>query len=241
MVSRVPEEVGGYVLAGGQSSRMGRNKALLELAGKPLIRHAVKKLRRICIDVRVLSDNVELAEYAPIVPDIHHGCGPMSGMEAGLLHSIFEWNLFLAVDMPFLPTAFISSWLRVWLREEKRERGGARVRMFTVDGQSQPGFCLLHRDVAPFLTAALEQGNYKLLPTLEAAGRALALKQGLLPGVGCWNVPMTGFRSTRGKGQGEEWWYTTEAQQAAKHLWFANLNTPEEFAEAERFVDALDT
>jgi molybdopterin-guanine dinucleotide biosynthesis protein A len=113
--------------------------------------------------------------------------------------------------------------------------------MFTVDGQSQPGFCLLHRDVAPFLTAALEQGNYKLLPTLEAAGRALALKQGLLPGVGCWNVPMTGFRSTRGKGQGEEWWYTTEAQQAAKHLWFANLNTPEEFAEAERFVDALDT
>jgi molybdopterin-guanine dinucleotide biosynthesis protein A len=33
----------------------------------------------------------------------------------------------------------------------------------------------------------------------------------------------------------------TDAQQAAKHLWFANLNTPEDFAEAERHVDALDT
>jgi molybdopterin-guanine dinucleotide biosynthesis protein A len=240
MVSRVPEEVGGYVLAGGKSSRMGRDKALLELAGKPLIGHAVKKLRRVCMDVRVLSDNLELAEYAPIVRDIHPGCGPMSGMEAALLHSIFEWNLFLAVDMPFLPSAFIAGWLGVWLREEK-DSEGVRVRMFTVDGHSQPGFCLVHKEVAPFLSAALEQGQYKHVPTLEAAGRELAVKQGLLPGSGVWNVPMTGFRSTRGKGQGEAWWYTTEAQQKAQHLWFANLNTPEEFAEAEGHLDALDT
>jgi molybdenum cofactor guanylyltransferase len=115
------------------------------------------------------------------------------------------------------------------------------VRMFTVDGASQPGFCLLHKDVAPFLSAALEQGRYKLMPVLEAAGRELAARQGLPPGIGFWNVPMTGFRSTRGKGRGERWWYTTEAQQAAQHLWFANLNTPEEFAEAEEHLDALDT
>jgi hypothetical protein len=35
--------------------------------------------------------------------------------------------------------------------------------------------------------------------------------------------------------------YTTEAQQRAFPLWFSNLNTPEEFAEAQRHVDALDT
>jgi hypothetical protein len=39
----------------------------------------------------------------------------------------------------------------------------------------------------------------------------------------------------------EGWLATTEAQQMAKHLWFANLNTPDEFAEAERHLDALDT
>ncbi len=86
----VPSEIGGYVLAGGRSSRMGRDKALLELAGKPLVRHAVKKLRRVCMDVRVLSDNPELAAYAPIVPDIHRDCGPMGGIEAALTHSIFD-------------------------------------------------------------------------------------------------------------------------------------------------------
>jgi len=69
MVSRMPEEVGGYILAGGKSSRMGRDKALLELAGKPLVQHAVKKLRRVCMDVRILSNSGELGAYAPIVAD----------------------------------------------------------------------------------------------------------------------------------------------------------------------------
>jgi molybdopterin-guanine dinucleotide biosynthesis protein A len=239
MVCPVPEEVGGYVLAGGKSSRMGQDKALLELASEPLVRHAVKKLRRVCMDVRILSGNPELAEYAPTVPDIHPGCGPMGGMEAALAHSIFEWNLFLPVDMPFLPSALVLGWLRNWLREG--ERSGARVRMFTVDRRPQPGFCLLHRDVKPFLSDAIERGEFKLMPAFEEAGRELALRQGLLPGVGLWKVPMTGFRATRGRGQKEDWCYTTEAQQSAQQLWFANLNTPEEFAEAERHIDALDT
>ena len=86
-VQRVPLEVGGYVLAGGKSSRMGRDKALLELAGKPLVRHAVTKLRRVCADVQILSSDPELEAFAPLVRDMHPGCGPMGGMEAALGHS----------------------------------------------------------------------------------------------------------------------------------------------------------
>ena len=239
----VPHEVGGYVLAGGKSSRMGREKALMQLAGKPLVRHAVKKLRRVCMDVRILSDNEELETFAPIVRDIHPGCGPISGMEAGLRHSIFEWNLFMAVDMPFLPSVFVFRWLKVWRLEEKRGMANRipRVRMFKVDGFPQPAFCLLHKEVAPFLTAAIERGEYKLVPVLKAAGEELAVRDGFQPGSGFYCAPFTGLRSTRGGGMKEDWMYTTEAQQRALSLWFANLNTPEEFAEAERNVDALDT
>lgn len=220
---------------------MGRDKALMELAGKPLIRHAVKKLRRVCMDVRILTNNEELETFAPIVHDIHPGCGPMSGMEAGLRHSIFEWNLFMAVDMPFLPSAFLFRRVRSLLLEEKRGSTGARVRMYKAEGRPQPGFCLLHKDVAPYLTSALERGEYKLLPVLEAAGQELAVRDGLPSGRGFYCVPFGGFQSTRGKGKHEDWMYTTEAQQRALPLWFANLNTPEEFAEAARHVDALDT
>ena len=102
MVKRVPSDVGGYVLAGGKSSRMGRDKALLELAGKPLVLHAVVKLRRVCIDVSILGNDPALDAYAPLVRDVHADCGPMGAMEAALLHSRYDWNLFLPVDMPFL-------------------------------------------------------------------------------------------------------------------------------------------
>jgi molybdopterin-guanine dinucleotide biosynthesis protein A len=243
MAAPLPSEVGGYVFAGGRSSRMGRDKALLELAGKPLLSHAVKKLQRICIDVHVLTANPEFAAYAPIVPDLHPGCGPLGGMEAGLAHSAFTWNLFMPVDMPFLPSAFLDNWVRRTLREEKR---GARLSMFTVEGMPQPTLVMIHRDVTPFVTSAMERGEFKLYPVLEQAGRELALRQGVLPGMAFRNLPWNNegtFQAVpnRSGPRQEVLLATTEAQQEAKHLWFANLNTPEEFAEAEQHVAALDT
>lgn len=222
---------------------MGRDKALMELAGEPLIRHAVKKLRRVCADVRISTDNEELEAFAPIVHDIHPGCGPISAMEAGLRRSIFEWNLFMAVDMPFVPSAFLFWWLGQRLSAKRTEViGPARVRMFEYDGRPQPGLCVLHRDVAPFLTDALERGDYKLTPVLKAAGQALAERDGFLPESGFFCLPLVEFGgSTLGAVKGPEWMYLTEAQQQAFPLWFANLNTPEEFAEAGRHSDALDT
>lgn len=219
---------------------MGRDKALIELAGKPLIRHAVKKLRRVCMDVRILTDNEEFAAFGPIVRDIHPGCGPMSGMEAGLRHSIFEWNLFMAVDMPFLPSAFLFDWVEMRLVNTRQGLGqGAHVRIPLVDKRPQPGLCMVHRDVAPYLTSALERGEYKLLPALEAAGQELARRKGF-PGPSGFRC-VTLIPSVEGKARVEDWQDMTETQLQAVPFWFANLNTPEEFAEAERHVDALDT
>jgi molybdopterin-guanine dinucleotide biosynthesis protein A len=243
MVAPVPAEVGGYVLAGGKSSRMGRDKALIELAGSPLLRHAVKKLQRVCMDVRVLGANPAFTAYAPIVPDLHPDCGPLGGIEAALIHSVFDWNLFLPVDMPFLPSAFLHNWVHQTLMDEKV---GARLAMFSVDGVPQPTLAMVHRDVIPFVTSAVERREFKLYPVLEQAGSELAASQNVLLGVAFRNMPwgqegiFWSTPNTFGPRQ-EAWLTTTEAQQAAKHLWFANLNTPEEFAEAEKHLDALDT
>lgn len=222
---------------------MGQDKATLKLAGKPLVQHAVKKLQRVCKDVRILSADRELAQYAAIVPDLHPGCGPIGGMEAALAHSVFDWNLFMPVDMPFFPTAFLFHWVRQTLIDARR---GARITMFTVEGRPQPALTMVHRDVAPFVIAAVEHGEFKLYSVLERAGRELAVKHGVLPGRAFRTLPWTdqstfsAMPNTFGHRQ-EVWLATTGAQQAAKHLWLANLNTPEEFAEAGRHVDALDT
>jgi len=241
MARRMPSDVGGYVLAGGKSSRMGTDKALLELAGRPLAWHAVKKLRRVCVDVQILTSRPELAEFAPLVPDMQQGCGPLGGLETALGHSWHEWNLFLPVDMPFLPSAFLDQWVRRVVAQEGR---GTRIAMFTVGGVPQPLFSLLHRDVTLFVHEAVQRKDYKVFPVLESAGKELAERLGVVLGAAFQNLPWdenAQFSSGSFTKGGEPWWTVTGAQQAAKHLWFANLNTPEEFAEAERHLDALDT
>ena len=109
MTRRMPSDLNGYVLAGGKSSRMGQDKALLKLAGKPLVLRAVEKLQQICADFYILGNRPELEIYAPLVRDLHEGCGPLGGIEAAFSHSAKAWNLFMAVDMPFLPVGFLDA------------------------------------------------------------------------------------------------------------------------------------
>jgi molybdenum cofactor guanylyltransferase len=241
MTARMPSDVGGYVLAGGKSSRMGRDKALLKLAGKPLVLHAVTKLRRVCADVHILSRRLELKVFAPLVKDLHEGCGPMGGLEAAFEHSRHEWNLIMPVDMPFLPAAFLDDWLRTVLA---REQMGTRVGMFTVEGVPQPLFCVLHKDVAPFVREAMQRGRYKVFPELESAARELAARQGVSAPDVFFNIPWESAANSfprKESGEGQSWRRLTEAQAGARKLWFDNLNTVEEFVRAEEHLMALDT
>jgi len=230
-----------YVLAGGRSTRMGQDKALLPLAGKPLIERAVAKLRRLTPDVRILGSRAELAPFAPLVPDLHPGCGPMAGMEAALTHSSHEWSLVVPVDMPFLPAALLRRWTDAVLNQPV-----ARISFFVVDQIPQPALCLLHREILPFISASLQQGSYKLAPVLEEA--ATAHRHGIsLDGVLLrypWHPAETlqlfaQLASDPAEGKGTE--DLTQAQRSASHLWFENLNTPEQFAEAQQHLDALDS
>jgi molybdopterin-guanine dinucleotide biosynthesis protein A len=241
MVAGTLLDVGGYVLAGGKSSRMGRDKALLELAGKPLALRAVTKLRRVCADVHILSARPELEAFAPLVRDLHEGCGPMGGLEAALEHSPHEWNLFMPVDMPFLPAVFLDRWLR---RVEGRGRMGMRVAMFRVDGLPQPLFSVLHREVAPFVREAMQHGRYKVSPVLESAAMELAARQGMLLEDVFFHTPWGSMDDSFAGAVDDEDELRqglSEEQLEARHLWFENLNTAAEFAEAERHLTALDS
>jgi Molybdopterin-guanine dinucleotide biosynthesis protein A len=229
MVRLAPSDVSGYVLAGGKSSRMGQDKALLELAGKPLVLRAVEKLRRVCAEVSILGSREELEAYAPLVRDLHEGCGPLGGVEAALAHSTKAWNLLMAVDMPFLPLGLLDAWVRDVIEKE-----WARVALFTVDGRSQPALCLVHRKVAPFVNGAIERGEFKLLPVLMEATEQLAARHGVDR-----SETLLDFLCGEGSG-GLERWAPTKVQRRSAHLWFANLNTPEEFGAAASFAGVLE-
>jgi len=229
-----------YALAGGRSTRMGQDKALLHLAEKTLIEHAVSKLTQLTPDVYILGSRTELSPFAPLVPDLHEGCGPLGGMEAALAHSFLDWALLVPVDMPFLPVTLLRAWVTAVLHQ-----AGVRLSFFVVDDVPQPALCLAHRKVLPFLSTALRQKRYKLAPVLEEAARALGRCEGLpLEQVLVrydWRQQdaLRSFARFAG-GSGEEMAGLSSAQREASHLWFENLNTPEQFSEAQLHLDALN-
>jgi len=235
------QSVSGFVLAGGQSSRMGHDKALMELAGKPLIEHAVAKLKRVCSDVAISSGNPLLSAYAPLVADLHPGYGPIGGIEAALLGTRHEWNLFIPVDVPFLPTLYLYAWLQV---VQKARPEGMYAMIFAVNGQPQPTVALLHREIRPGISRAMEQGEHRLFRTFELATRELAEENGFTRATRSFGIfPYWSElnSSPEHPSEGPAWWSITEAQRRYNAHWFDILNTPDEFAEAERRVDALDT
>ena len=91
--------VSGFVLAGGKSTRMGRDKALLEWRGHTLLDHMVNLLRQ-------AADPVQVVGRDPL-PDRLPGLGPLSGMATGLEASSTDANLFVAVDLPHLTADFL--------------------------------------------------------------------------------------------------------------------------------------
>lgn len=156
--------VEGFVLAGGRSSRMGQDKALLQVGGRSLVEVALDKLR--CIGVaapRIAGARADLSAHAAVVPDLHPGCGPLSGIEAALAASSQPLNLFLPVDMPLLPARFLS-WMLV-----RAEITGALVTVPRFNGRPQPLCAVYHRDLLPFIGASLVAGNYKVMSVMSAA------------------------------------------------------------------------
>jgi molybdopterin-guanine dinucleotide biosynthesis protein A len=104
---------GGLILAGGRSSRMGgRDKALLTLAGKTLLTHAVSRLAPQVDFVAVNSSAPPeaLAEYGlPVLVDRIPGhVGPLAGIHAGLSSWPAARLATVAVDLPFLPPDWVA-------------------------------------------------------------------------------------------------------------------------------------
>lgn len=102
-----------FVVAGGRSQRMGRDKALLPWAGTTLIRHALFRLQAVAGDVRILCGaEPRYADYGvPVHTDVVKDAGPLGGVHAGLLNLGAPLGLFLGVDTPFVPPALLGALL----------------------------------------------------------------------------------------------------------------------------------
>ena len=154
----------GYVLAGGQSSRMGRDKALLELEGATLLRRAFDLLVSVCGAATVVGPRARYSSLGlPLIEDARQGCGPLAGIEAALAdcssRAAAPWALVVACDMPGLE----SDALAALLDEAAHAAGVHAVVPVSADGRREP-LCALYRPVAlDAVRKQLETGHFKLL------------------------------------------------------------------------------
>jgi molybdopterin-guanine dinucleotide biosynthesis protein A len=105
----------GVVLAGGRSSRYGKNKALVELDSVPLIERVLRVMTSIFHDVVLITNTPDEYGYLkiPMFPDIIKGLGPLGGIYTGLKVISNGSAFFAACDMPFLNPLLIRHMLSV--------------------------------------------------------------------------------------------------------------------------------
>ena len=97
------------IQAGGQSSRMGQDKALVHLAGRPLIEHQLDRLRGLAGEILVTTNHPEAfaAFGVRTAADAEPGAGALAGLRTALQAARGETVLVVACDMPFLSRALL--------------------------------------------------------------------------------------------------------------------------------------
>ena len=161
-------QAAGFVLAGGQSTRMGRNKALLMLNGELLIVRALTALAEVCAETAIAGGAPELAAYGRLIPDHTPGCGPLGGLVAALEQTAYDWNLFVPVDVPFVPAAV---WQVLLARADQSPH--AVCIMARAAGQVQPLCAAYARRAAPGLRRHLDAGLWKVTAAIASVGPVL--------------------------------------------------------------------
>lgn len=103
------EDITGVILAGGRSRRMGKNKALLEIDGMPLIQKTYLTMLSLFKEVIIITNTPDEYSFLPCCcfPDIYPDTGSIAGLHTGLKAGTTEGIFIVPCDMPFLSTSLI--------------------------------------------------------------------------------------------------------------------------------------
>lgn len=210
----------GFVLAGGQSSRMGRDKAALEFAGQPLVARALGLFQEAGITAMIAGVPSPAGAASPalgslpisalVVADNSPGHGPLSGICTALSIISVRYAVFLPVDLPLLPPSLL-----VFLVRHAQITGSA-VTVPSVSGFSQTFPAVLDRSTLPALENELGSGRYGCFSAFNAAAAALGQ-----------SVSSVSVELLAQSGQ------VFDPRGLAPIRWFLNVNTPDDLKRAE--------
>lgn len=187
------------IQAGGQSSRMGEDKALKPFLGRPLIQRVIERLAPIADELLVTTNRPDDYSFLNLrlIPDLKLGRGALGGLYTAIASASNPYVAVVACDMPFASARLIEAATRLMVQEE------ADVVIAKGEEGYEPLHAVYRRETClPAIQAAIDANLWKVV---------------------AW-FPQVRVRVLR----------SDEIRQYnPDNLAFWNVNTPEEFAEAE--------
>ncbi len=152
-------------MAGGQSRRLGRNKAVEPFEGQPLMLRVAGRLSTLCDElVVVLADASKAGEMpipagARVAQDEYPNKGSLGGIYTGLHHAANPWAIVVACDMPFLNTGLLAHLLSL--------REGSDAVVPVVEGRPEPTHAVYGKACLPAIRGRIERDSLKIAGFFE--------------------------------------------------------------------------
>lgn len=159
-----PDKITGIILAGGKSSRMGKDKGTCSFNNKPLVEYAIEVLKPFCGELLLSANNIEsYNKYAiEVVPDEIRFIGPLGGMFTCLKKSKTRHNIILSCDTPFISKELIKH-IIVNIDSKSKIIAPLHQQNFI-----EPLCAYYSKDLIPIFEEYIHNKDYKLLKILSS-------------------------------------------------------------------------
>lgn len=151
-------DITGIILAGGRSTRMGEDKGLVKIDGKPLFQRIAERLDPMVSKILINSNQNQhlYGQHFEVIPDMTQDySGPLAGMLAGLKAATTQWALFVPCDVPEFPVNLAEA---LWQHKDGQQALYARDLH-----REHPTLCLLNKNLIPALEKYLTSGERKVM------------------------------------------------------------------------------
>lgn len=146
----------GIVLAGGKSSRFGKDKAMANFGESTFLENAIRILTPITSDIIISSNHSRHKDFGfPVIEDEVKNIGPLGGILSALKASATDCNIILSVDMPLMNSSYIR-----YLHEKSKK---ACITVGSDSNENSHPTCgIYHKLILPYIEANIIKEKYSL-------------------------------------------------------------------------------
>jgi molybdopterin-guanine dinucleotide biosynthesis protein A len=161
MPEQIQQGVAAFVLAGGKSLRIGQDKAFLPWEGQTLLERALQATEAVTSRTSIVGAKAKFEAYGSVVEDVFVDRGPLGAIHAALSATDREFNLVLAVDLPFATPALLTYLIG------RAHETPCLATVPRLGGGWEPLCAVYRREFAKVAEPALKRGQNAIYPLLE--------------------------------------------------------------------------